>query len=760
MASFGPNAGYNVSWVTPIDTVASLSINAGRPRFYMMTKLGVAGQSIINGDSLTLASGILRTGHFLLGSGNPGKLLITATGTFGSPGAQLISADSVSGSYMGDGGSARVSIQGGGRLYGNAFLSMGFSHTDLCSTLVIGGSLLSGFSGLATMSALGGGKRGDVIVADSGTAVLQIVNGGFVNVVGDLFLGAHGGSGKVHQILTGTRGPSLTVHGQTYVGANADGPGKTHGTGTLLVERGAATLTGMSHIQQGGITVRNGALLTSGGDSLLSGTSINPTTLKLIGAGTVGNISDTLAIGTGTALGSNAILDVDSGAVLNVTGAGPFNVAPDGGLYLNNGTNMTSTAGINSKGECQVHGGTLQASALHLLGRTGLLDGYGTVAARVSVSDSAAIRCDAFGGPNGVLTVGDSTAADGFISTGTTTLVDDTLVVLSQGVAELGQMVINAGPTFKYSRLSVPHGGHFASDKTLAVHSDLMVFGPITNDGTIAIDEPQNLLIYGSLTQLGGQSLKLPSTTGFYGGGCYIDAAASLTARGKLEPSLNLWGSLDLGPTPAKLSTGVAGSVNGFNMQATTNIRFRIGSKASGIQDTLVDNNFVTLNGNLDLRSIPGHLPVGGDTLTILTSPKFNGNFATVTLDGLPGASWVSVLYLPNSVKIVMKKSVVGVAPEGPGGSTPLRLAGAGTLTRPEFALSLPSASSVSLRIYDVAGREVALLYDGRLTAGVHRLSLPSDAVSSGVYFARAEVHSGGSAGSTQVVTARVVRLR
>ncbi len=49
----------------------------------------------------------------------------------------------------------------------------------------------------------------------------------------------------------------------------------------------------------------------------------------------------------------------------------------------------------------------------------------------------------------------------------------------------------------------------------------------------------------------------------------------------------------------------------------------------------------------------------------------------------------------------------------------------------------IPREEKVSLRIYDVSGREVKTLVDGRLEAGYHTIRLDSKNLPSGIYFAR-----------------------
>jgi hypothetical protein len=50
---------------------------------------------------------------------------------------------------------------------------------------------------------------------------------------------------------------------------------------------------------------------------------------------------------------------------------------------------------------------------------------------------------------------------------------------------------------------------------------------------------------------------------------------------------------------------------------------------------------------------------------------------------------------------------------------------------------ALPEETAVTLRVYDVLGREVATLAHGRKEAGRHTVRLETDRLSSGVYVAR-----------------------
>ncbi len=56
---------------------------------------------------------------------------------------------------------------------------------------------------------------------------------------------------------------------------------------------------------------------------------------------------------------------------------------------------------------------------------------------------------------------------------------------------------------------------------------------------------------------------------------------------------------------------------------------------------------------------------------------------------------------------------------------------------------TLPEKQRVELRVYDLLGREVATLASGTRDAGRHRLSLPMEQLSSGVYFGRLQTEGG-----------------
>jgi hypothetical protein len=55
------------------------------------------------------------------------------------------------------------------------------------------------------------------------------------------------------------------------------------------------------------------------------------------------------------------------------------------------------------------------------------------------------------------------------------------------------------------------------------------------------------------------------------------------------------------------------------------------------------------------------------------------------------------------------------------------------------IVFTLPQGSEIKLRVFDVTGRLVETLVDGRIEAGEHEVRFESEGLASGVYIARLE---------------------
>ncbi|PAP75677.1 endonuclease/exonuclease/phosphatase family protein [Rubrivirga marina] len=64
------------------------------------------------------------------------------------------------------------------------------------------------------------------------------------------------------------------------------------------------------------------------------------------------------------------------------------------------------------------------------------------------------------------------------------------------------------------------------------------------------------------------------------------------------------------------------------------------------------------------------------------------------------------------------------------------------------FRVTLPRAGAVTVEVFDVLGRRVAVAFDGRLAAGAHRLPFDATALTPGVYLFRVTTEAGGAGGT------------
>jgi hypothetical protein len=427
-----------------------------------------------------------------------------------------------------------------------------------------------------------------------------------------------------------------------------------------------------------------------------------------------------------------ATVRADSTGELNVAGE-PLRIWNGGLLALGEGGTALVDSALCSGQVQLVHGNIVEGygnAAFHLL-NGGVMHGVGTVHEAVSLDDTTARLETLASDPPGTLTVGDSSRTDAFRSQGIVRVESDTLAILAKGGPDLGHVILAGGT------LSLPGGGHLRPADVLEGTGRLA--GNLTDDGLV--DATGVIDVPGHLTVVAGD---------IAGNGLTVQAGGELSARGHLSGLLTLAGQLDMGTILAMLTMARAPV-----LQPTSMLTMRIGSAAHGAQDTLVINEALTIAGTLDLRTWKPDPSAPGDTLTLISAPSFTGTFSKVTIDGVDAPAYVQVIYEPTRVRVAVLQSTVDVPPPTPGhgSSIALRFAGAGTLREPSFALDLPHPATVVVSVYNVAGRRIAELENGKLDAGRYRF--PFEGVP-GVYYAQALVTDQTG---RRALTAHVVRL-
>jgi hypothetical protein len=521
---------------------------------------------------------------------------------------------------------------------------------------------------------------------------------------------------------------TLTVSGPIVLGNGGDG--------AVVVDDGTLTVTGSTRVGGAG----NGTLYADNhGHAILSGVTGGPGIGSVVTA-TGGRIDVTdhfdLTGDTFAAADSSGIIAYNGGTRALTIGAGsPM-------LWVNSGGLVQASPEIDVRGELVLAIGTVtginartgardavrvmrkravraaapaaanqvgsggppgvvQCSLVRVLG-DGVLFGLGTLQSRVHL-DSGTSRLDVVAdAATGRTIAGDSTKTDGFSSIGLTTIAaGDTLTLLDSDGADLGKMTMSG------SVLQLPKPGHLKSGFRLG------------GNGTIM----------GSLD---------------------VQSGGWMSFSGQATGDLALAGTFDLGPSVAAL---VLGSMHDAATGVTT---FKIGHTQ---QDLIVATGPAVLAGTIDLRSLPGNAPAVGDTFTVMVGGPISGTFATVTVNGHPGAGMAVVLVRSTDVRIAIVGTVTGVTdpPVAPPAPSELRFAAMGGPRDAALALDLPATADVRVSLYDVSGRQVAILAEGEMVPGRHRFELAHTIPASGIYFARAVV---AGADGARVLTARVGVLR
>jgi hypothetical protein len=348
----------------------------------------------------------------------------------------------------------------------------------------------------------------------------------------------------------------------------------------------------------------------------------------------------------------------------------------------------------------------VQCPLTRVLG-SGVVRGFGTLKGRLHIeSPNASLFVPAFyyetAGPEARTVVGDSTATDGFVSVGQTTVGADTLLILDKDGGDLGRVSLGDGV------LQLPTTGHLNSGDMLT--------------GTGRIE--------GSLDVRSGGRL------GFVG-----------TIKGSVQMAGELWQGTD---------PGLLSILGGLQVLPGGRLTLLIGASTQGL---VAVGGTAALGGTLDVRGIGGNLPVPGDTLTLLTAGSITGIFATVTFNGGPAAGVIHVIYGPTSVRVAIIGAITAVGNEPPPAVIhELRFAATGGPHDAGLILDLPMNAHAQVELYDVTGRRIAVLEHSDLAPGQHRYALRrEDVPESGVYFARAAIRTDAM---LRILKARVVLLR
>ena len=660
---------------------------------------------------------------------------------------------------IGEGGIAYLDLFGGAwytcdRTGGGWPLQVAMDPDDIATIDIAGRNAMT--LAYSWLRVVGGVEQSTGMIAGvGGTASIYVRNGGYLDVANNLMLAQLGtSSAYVFVGPTATTGTSrlnvgnhlwigfnfyetvpaghaeLWLRGRAWahVGGRCDVGDQDNDTGSLLRVAEGSTFrvnggirfwptAGMPLDLRGGLThVNGGAFLWPGGKALVVSSQVGAPVLAI----SSGVVSTGPARRTGPCSSRSAAAGQGT---LRLTQPGTEFLMGMGATTVGDSTGSAGTVIVDSlailSGTGPARIGVSGTGVLTVAGGSQVVFGEMAVGVLAGGAGQATVR-----GPGSLLQVGDRlyVGGDNFTANGTGTVIADSGAVISVpvvGAVEPRRVGIYAG-----GALALTRGGSLLTPSQVVSLGDIVL-----DDGLMQTSE----LVVGASSILRGRGQVVGPAQ--YAGN--IDPAAPNGPFGTLE---------------------FVGSLEAFGLG---HLIIDLGDDGSGalVGDLVSVSGAASLAGTLDLRVNPGAPPAPGSIFVILTAAAVTDTFATVTWNGAPLAGQAIVDYRPDRVRVVIPGELSGVEP-GAGPGTALRFTRVGGEGADlAFALDLPAAAQVEVKVYDLRGRQVAVLQSGELAAGSHRFTggVRDGRAASGVYLARAEIRWGGR---TEVRTAKTVVVR
>ncbi|MDX1419292.1 MAG: T9SS type A sorting domain-containing protein [Rubricoccaceae bacterium] len=439
-----------------------------------------------------------------------------------------------------------------------------------------------------------------------------------------------------------------------------------------------------------------------------------------------------------------------TGRTLTLTGDG--SVGPAGRLQLNNAT-LDGGGHLANGGRLDLWGSTANAAVTILDGA--VLDVQRTSALNGPFANqgSCTLAGSWFAGNQAILTV-----AEGFTNEGVILLYGDhsgtvhgraTLAVTSgtlvnEGVLRASGDVDNAIEDNRhYLRAEVDNRGEIhARSRWLEVVSP---GAQHVNRGRLTMDEDMAVLLsdgafaFGPDTEIAGSGM----VRVWDDADATFESGASVTSALDVRPftpAVKVLGRL----TPASLAliTGSGTFALGLG-----------GSPGSGDYGRIEAAGLAQIGYTLTLTLENGHVPQVGDVYTLVTGNPISGTFAPAvdTPDGLE----VTLEQTASAVTATVTGVPVANEPvaDPPAGVTLHAPSPNPASHQATVAFELARSGRVEVAVYDVLGREVAVLVDGVQPAGRHEAVLDAPGLPGGVYLVRLTTEAGG-------VTRRLTLLR
>jgi len=528
--------------------------------------------------------------------------------------------------------------------------------------------------------------------------------------------------------------------------------------------------------------LNGGSFVADGGDLYVAGGTIPDGTIRQTGGAGAVHFNG---------LGNPSDIIVTSGAELILDGQ--YDWTTDGSYLENHGTvtvrgllnvscSATGTCNLTGDGVTVLDGGTIQGGALGgalYVAPDMTVTGCGTIAANVINDGTISVDC-----PTGALAIKDVTFTNRrtfqvlhgtlYAQGSKTQIVNSgTMSLAGMSYIDQGATVRNAGAGTLVSSGNTILGWNGAGATiiggTLAGSGRFINGGHVTLNGVTLGPGATFTTNAGTTTRVSGAAVTSAGTNDIEVGGLFVADAgiavlqsggqtllnggtlsvpAGFTVNGALRGTGTVVGNVvnsgDVTPDINATGLRVQGD---YAQRPAGRLNLSLSGYDTGQFSHLTVTGEAQLDGAVTVTRTGGFVPASGRNFDVMGAGTRAGQFALV--DPEPGLMLVPV-YGSTGVTL-QASSPAGVS--GPTLPATLRFYGHAS----GFQLALPTAATVDVRAFDVTGRQVAVLADGPLPAGVHRLTLTGTSLPSGLYFARATVVT-ATARETRKATTIVVK--
>jgi Secretion system C-terminal sorting domain len=217
-----------------------------------------------------------------------------------------------------------------------------------------------------------------------------------------------------------------------------------------------------------------------------------------------------------------------------------------------------------------------------------------------------------------------------------------------------------------------------------------------------------------------------------YGSGTIKSANADIELFGKILPGGNDTGQLTITTVTSRK----------LKLASSSHLMIQLNGTTAGSEyDQVLANKAMEINGTLQVELGEAFTPAPGDTFDIILYGSHTGVFADTLLPDLPTPGLnLNVIYADSSVRLAVTGTPTGIATFKDEDNIPKYFSLSQNYPNPfnpstTILYTLPHPGFVSLKIFDLKGREIETLINQNKETGRHSVKFDASNLASGVYF-------------------------